>query len=113
MREAIALHVDVNTLNEQIISKRTPHFNARSQMKSTESRHPVVAFSKRKCSRLSNGFHQRPWRFERVNSEGVMYVERRSTQQGIVWRKVGKISKLFVFAYGRMGYKARQCHFSH
>ncbi len=37
MREAIALHVDVNTPNEQIISKRTPHFNARSQMKSTES----------------------------------------------------------------------------
>ncbi len=33
MREAIALHVDVNTPYEQIISKMTRHFNARSQMK--------------------------------------------------------------------------------
>ncbi len=71
MREAIALHVDVNTPYEQIISKMTPHFNARSQLKAAESRHPVAAFGERKCSRLSNGFRQRPWRFERLNSEGV------------------------------------------
>ncbi len=71
MREAIALHVDVNTPYEQIISKMTQHFNARSQMKAAESRHPVAAFGKRKCSRLSNGFRQRPWRFERLDSEGV------------------------------------------
>ncbi len=44
MREAIALHVDVNTPHEQIISKTTQHFNARSQMKAAESRHPVAAF---------------------------------------------------------------------
>ncbi len=56
MREAIALHVDVNTPYEQIISKMTQHFNARIQMKAAESRHPVAAFGKRKCSRLSNGF---------------------------------------------------------
>ncbi len=53
-------------------------------MKATESRHPVIAFGNRKCSRLSNGFHQKPWKFERVNSEGVT-----------------------------LGHKARQCHFSH
>ncbi len=41
MRGAIAMHVDVNTPYEQIMSKLTQHFNARSQMKAAESRHPV------------------------------------------------------------------------
>ncbi len=50
MRDAIALHVDVNTPYEQIISKMTQNFNARSQMKALEYRHPAVAFGKRKCS---------------------------------------------------------------
>ncbi len=90
MREAIALNVDVNTPYEQIISKMMQYFNARSQMKAAESRYPVVAIGNRKCSRLSTGFHHRPWRFERVNS-GVT----------------------LCFACGRMGHKARQCHFSH
>ncbi len=51
MRGAIAMHVDVNTPYEQIMSKLTQHFNARSQMKAAESRHPVAAFGKRKRSR--------------------------------------------------------------
>ncbi len=66
MREAIALHVDVNTPYEQIISIMTQHFNARSQMKAAESRNPVIIFGNRKCSRLSNGFHQRWSLFARM-----------------------------------------------
>ncbi len=104
MREAIALHVDVNTPYEQIISKMTQHFNA------------VAAFGKRKCSRLPNGFRQRPWRFERVNSEGVTLC--------YACRKIGHIARhcrdnerphqsFVCHVCGRMGHKARQCHFSH
>ncbi len=37
MRGAIALHVDINTPYEQIISKMTQHLNASSQMKAAES----------------------------------------------------------------------------
>ncbi len=98
MREAIALHVDVNTPYEQIISKMTQHFNA------------VAAFGKRKCSRLPNGFRQRPWRFERVNSEGVTLC--------YACRKIGHIARhcrdnerphqsFVCHVCGRMGHKAK------
>ncbi len=85
-------------------------------MNAPKSRHPVIAFGKRKCSRLSSGFHQRPWRFEIVNSEGVTlcyacgkdgHIARHCLEKG------RKDQEFVCFACGRMGHKARQCHFSH
>ncbi len=66
------------------------------------------------CSRLSNGFYQRHWRFKRLNSEGVTlcyacekdgHIERHCLKKG------RKDQEVVCFTCGRMGKKARQCHF--
>uniref|UniRef100_A0A9J8BR64 CCHC-type domain-containing protein n=1 Tax=Cyprinus carpio carpio TaxID=630221 RepID=A0A9J8BR64_CYPCA len=90
----------------------------------SESRHLIAAFSRRECSRLSNGFHQRPKRLERVNSEGITlcyaygkaghiarHCQDNERMKSLVCHACGKdghIARHFVcFSCGRMGHKAR------
>ncbi len=74
-------------------------------MKAAESRHPVAAFGKRNVLDYLMVFRQRPWRFERLDSEGVTLCYacgKMVTLPGIVKTMRDLIKALFVMHVERM-----------
>ncbi len=107
MQEAIALHVDVNTPCEQIISKMIQHFNARSKMKAAESRHLVVAFGKRNVldyltvSIRDHGYFKEYIQKVLLSVIHVVHIVRHCLEKG------RKYPEVVCLACGRMGHKAQ------